>query len=103
MKLGCKNVGHLPWGAVCVCICGWVVISSVSALDCPSCPPCCGLGSWVLASRVWTACAGFHLPVGAFNDQLKALHDRTVGHIREHGSCRSLEPCVTATSLVCSG
>lgn len=30
MQLGCKNVRHLPWGAVCVCICGWVVISSLS-------------------------------------------------------------------------
>lgn len=20
MKLGCKDVGHLPWGAVCVCV-----------------------------------------------------------------------------------
>ena len=34
-----------------------------------------------MASRMWTARAGFHLPVGMFNDQLKALHDRMVGHV----------------------
>lgn len=92
MKLGCKNVRHQPCGGPWVCVCGWVVISSLSlpwivrpvplvvGWGCEFWPVECG------------QCAGFHLPVGAFNDQLKALQDRRVGHVRERGSCRSLEP-----------
>lgn len=45
MKLGCKNVRHQPWGAVGVCLRVGGHQLSVSALDCPSCPPCCGVGS----------------------------------------------------------